>query len=216
MFQLFQFEPATPQPMTKPAMRIIGLTGGIATGKTTVSDYLATRYGWPVLDADELARSAVEPGSPVLSAIAQRFGSQLVREDGSLDRPRLGDIVFHNPAERRWLESQIHPLVRAGLEAGIADRCDRESTVVLAVPLLFEANFTDLPSEIWVVTCDRSQQLRRLMARNRLSAAQAEARIASQWPMSQKCDRADVVLQNTQSLDYLVTQVDRAAARSVH
>ncbi|TAD78441.1 MAG: dephospho-CoA kinase [Oscillatoriales cyanobacterium] len=197
-------------------MRIIGLTGGIATGKTTLSDYLATRYGWPVLDADELARSAMEPGSPVLAAIAERFGSHLIREDGSLDRPRLGDIVFHDTAERQWLEAQIHPLVRAGLEAGITDRCHHESTLVLAVPLLFEANFTDLPSEIWVVTCDRSQQLARLMARSRLSVAEAEARIASQWPLAQKCDRADVVLQNTQSLDYLVTQVDRAAARSLH
>lgn len=197
-------------------MRVIGLTGGIATGKTTVSDYLATRYGVPVLDADDLARAAVEPGSPILPAIAQRFGTHLIRADGSLDRPQLGNIIFHDPAARRWLEAQIHPIVRADLLAGIADRAGQPGPIVLAVPLLFEAQMTDLVSEIWLVTCDRAQQVARLMARNGLSHDEAIARIDSQWPLDRKVDRADVLLENTGSLADLLAQVDRALAQSVN
>lgn len=191
-------------------MRIIGLTGGIATGKTTVSDYLAERYGLPVLDADQLARSTVEPGSPLLPAIAQRFGADVIGADGSLDRPRLGEIVFQQPAERQWLEAQIHPIVRAHLLAGIAAHQGRSNSIVLAIPLLFEAQMTDLVTEIWVVSCEPAQQLHRLMARNHLTVDQAQARISSQWPLAQKMARADVVLHNQGTLPELFQQVDHA------
>ncbi len=191
-------------------MRIIGLTGGIATGKTTVSDYLAASYGLPVLDADQLARSAVEPGSPLLPAIAQRFGADVIGTDGSLDRPRLGEIVFQQPAERQWLEAQIHPIVRAQLLAGIAAHQGRSNSIVLAIPLLFEAQMTDLVTEIWVVSCEPTQQLHRLMARNHLTVDQAQARINSQWPLAQKVARADVVLHNQGTLPELFQQVDHA------
>ena len=191
-------------------MRIIGLTGGIATGKTTVSDYLAASYGLPVLDADQLARSAVEPGSPLLPAIAQRFGADVIGTDGSLDRPRLGEIVFQQPAERQWLEAQIHPIVRAQLLAGIAAHQGRSNSIVLAIPLLFEAQMTDLVTEIWVVSCEPTQQLHRLMARNHLTVEQAQARINSQWPLAQKVARADVVLHNQGTLPELFQQVDHA------
>lgn len=191
-------------------MRIIGLTGGIATGKTTVSDYLAAHYGLPVLDADQLARSAVEPGSPLLPAIAQRFGAEVIGADGLLDRPRLGEIVFQQPAERQWLEAQIHPIVRAQLLAGIAAHQGRSNSIVLAIPLLFEAQMTDLVTEIWVVSCEPTQQLHRLMARNHLTVDQAQARINSQWPLAQKMARADVVLHNQGTLLELFQQVDHA------
>jgi dephospho-CoA kinase len=191
-------------------VRIIGLTGGIATGKTTVSDYLAASYGLPVLDADQLARSAVEPGSPLLPAIAQRFGADVIGTDGSLDRPRLGEIVFQQPAERQWLEAQIHPIVRAQLLAGIAAHQGRSNSIVLAIPLLFEAQMTDLVTEIWVVSCEPTQQLHRLMARNHLTVDQAQARINSQWPLAQKVARADVVLHNQGTLPELFQQVDHA------
>lgn len=191
-------------------MRIIGLTGGIATGKTTVSDYLAARYGLPVLDADQLARSAVEPGSPLLPAIAQRFGAEVIGADGLLDRPRLGEIVFQQPAERQWLEAQIHPIVRAQLLAGIAAHQGRSNSIALAIPLLFEAQMTDLVTEIWVVSCEPTQQLHRLMARNHLTVDQAQARINSQWPLAQKMARADVVLHNQGTLLELFQQVDHA------
>ena len=119
--------------------RIIGLTGGIGTGKSTVSHYLTTAYHLPVLDADIYAREAVQLGSPVLKAIAQRYGSDILLADGTLNRRQLGQIVFSSPDERRWLEQQIHPYVRDRILAEINTlERSHSPTVVLVVPLLFE------------------------------------------------------------------------------
>lgn len=191
--------------------RLIGLTGGIATGKTTVSDYLAEKYHLPVLDADLYAREAVAVGSPILQNILARYGDRVKAADNSLDRKALGDIVFNNPVEKRWLESQIHPFVR--------DRFSQEleqiasDTVVMSIPLLFEANLTDTVTEIWVVSCDRSLQIQRLQQRNNLTRAQAEARIDSQLPLAEKIALADTALQNNNNLQGLYEQVDRAIFR---
>lgn len=189
--------------------RIIGLTGGISTGKTTVSNYLADVYKLPVLDADVYARDAVQPGSPVLEKIAARYGSNILLPDGTLDRPQLAEIIFRNPSERRWLEDIIHPYVRDRFLAAIACISD---TLVLVVPLLFEAQMTDLVTEIWVVSCDRQQQIDRLMQRNSLSVEQAEARINAQMPISEKCQLADLILDNSSSRKMLLRQVDAAIA----
>lgn len=189
--------------------RIIGLTGGIATGKSTVSGYLHQRYGLPVLDADDYARQAVAVGSPILGAIAQRYGPALLLPDHSLDRAKLGEIVFADAAEKRWLEQQIHPFVRQRF-AQVMAALGPVPTVVHAIPLLFEANLTDQVSEIWVVTCSLAQQQQRLMARNPLTAEQARARIASQMPLAEKAARADVVLDNSTSVAALFSQIDQA------
>src|SRR4028119_238274 len=188
--------------------RIIGLTGGIGTGKTTVSNYLASRHQLPVLDADIYAREAVQLGSPILSEIIKRYGSSVQLPDGTLNRKRLGEIVFSNPSERLWLEQQIHPYVRDRLLAELDPLT--VPTVVLVVPLLFEAGMTDLVTEIWVVYCSYQQQLERLMQRNGLSLEQAEARINSQMPIQEKCDRADVILDNSSTPEALLKQVDTA------
>lgn len=189
--------------------RIIGLTGGISTGKTTVSNYLADVCKLPVLDADVCARDAVQPGSPLLAQIAARYGSKILLSDGTLDRPQLAEIVFSHPSDRRWLENLIHPQVRDRFTAAI----DRMSnTLVLVVPLLFEAGMTDLPTEIWVVSCDRQQQIDRLMQRNALSIEQAQARINAQMPIEEKCQQADLVLDNSSSREMLFAQVDAAIA----
>lgn len=196
-------------------LRIIGLTGGIATGKTAISNYLADRYGWRILDADIYAREAVRPGSPILSSIVERYGASLLLPDGNLNRPELGNIIFCNPAERQWLEQQIHPEVRRRFVEATQSYIARSPLVstntlplVLAVPLLFEANMTDLCTEIWVVYCSPSVQLERLMKRDGLSVDLANARINSQFPLEQKCQKADVVLDNSSSLDSLFVQVD--------
>lgn len=188
--------------------RRIGLTGGIATGKSTVSDYLAQRHQLPVLDADIFAREAVAVGSGILDTIAQRYGHAILQGDGTLNRPQLGQIIFGDAAEKAWVEAQIHPYVR--------DRFAQEllllpstATVVLSIPLLFEAQLTATVTEIWVVHCDATQQRERLMARNNLSRAQAQQRIAAQLPLAQKCAAADVVLDNTGSRDRLYGQIDR-------
>ncbi len=189
--------------------RIIGLTGGIGTGKSTVSNYLTERH-LPVFDADIYARVAVQPGSAILSQIAARYGGSILLPDGSLNRQRLGEIVFNNPDERSWLEQQIHPYVRQRLENDLNSISQPDATVVMVIPLLFEARMTDLVNEIWVVYCSPTQQLERLIERDRLNLAQAEARINSQMPLQEKCDRADVVLYNTSTLPALLKQVDLA------
>lgn len=192
--------------------RIIGLTGGISTGKSTVSHYLATAYQLPVMDADIYAREAVQLGSPVLQAIIERYGSDILLPDDTLNRQQLGQIVFGNPDERRWLEQQIHPYVRKRFVEGIHEFPGQ--TIVLVVPLLFEAGMTDLVTEIWVVRCSEQQQLERLMQRDKLTLDQVQARINSQMPIEEKVARADVVLDNSSSLEGLLKQVNEAIKRT--
>lgn len=193
------------------SQRIIGLTGGVGMGKSTVSNYLASRYYLPVLDADIYARQAVDVGSPILQRIAQRYGENILQADGSLDRRRLGDIVFQQPDERRWLEQQIHPYVRDRMLQDAQTLTDQPA-IVMSIPLLFEANLTHLVTEIWVVMCDRNQQIQRLMERDQLSQEQATARIQSQMPIEEKMAQADVVLDNRTNVDGLLKQIDAAIA----
>lgn len=195
----------------QPFQRLIGLTGGIAMGKTTVSNYLATVHKLPVFDADVYAREAVEPGLPVLVEIAERYGAGVLLADGTLDRHRLGDIIFSSPPERLWLEQQIHPHVRDRLiEAtrALAMKNTQPPTVVLVIPLLFEARMTDLVTETWVVRCPKEQQMERLIQRDRLSLQQARVRIDSQMSIQKKAAHADLVLDNTSTLEHLFQQVD--------
>lgn len=189
--------------------RQIGLTGGIATGKTTVSNYLKNKHKLPVFDADIYAREAVEIGSDVLNQIVRRYGSDLLLSDRSLNRPKLGEIVFSQPQEKQWLEAQIHPQVRDRLFREIA-ALPEQSTAVLVIPLLFEAQMTDLVTEIWVVSCPGDRQIQRLMERDGLTLDQAKARINSQMPLAEKCAQADVVLDNSSTIEHLIQQIDVA------
>ncbi|WP_254568952.1 dephospho-CoA kinase [Oscillatoria sp. HE19RPO] len=189
--------------------RQIGLTGGIATGKTTVSNYLKTYHQLPVFDADIYAREAVEIGSEVLNQIVRRYGKDLLLPDRSLNRPKLGEIVFSQPSEKQWLEAQIHPQVRDRFFREIA-ALPQQSTAVLVIPLLFEAQMTDLVTEIWVVSCPGDRQIQRLMERDRLTLDQARARINSQMPLSEKCAQADVILDNSSTVAHLIQQIDVA------
>lgn len=188
--------------------RLIGLTGGIATGKSTVAKYLAETYKLPILDADIYARDAVAVGSPILNAIAQRYGDDILLSNGELNRQKLGEIVFKNQNERLWIESLIHPYVRERFNQEIANT--PAETLILVIPLLFEAGITDVVTEIWVVSCSESQQLERLMQRNNLNLEQAQARINSQMPLAEKITRANVVLDNSQTLEKLLAQIDIA------
>ncbi len=201
--------------MSDPIVRAIGLTGGIATGKTAISNYLADTYKFPILDADIYAREAVHPGSPILNSIVERYGALILLPDGNLNRLELGNIIFCNPAERQWLEQQIHPYVRRRFVEGtqsciaaLSQVSQNTLTLVLVVPLLFEAQMTDLCTEIWVVYCSPEVQLARLLKRDGLSGDRALARINAQMPLAQKCQKADVVLDNSSTLDSLFLQVD--------
>ncbi len=191
--------------------RVIGLTGGIATGKTTVADYLANSYNLPILDADIYAREAVAVNSPLLEQIVKRHGEEILLTDGSLNREKLGEIIFNDEQERLWIDSLIHPYVGDRLSLGIKETS--AETLVAVVPLLFEAGMTDLVTEIWVVTCSKKQQLERLIQRNQLTLEQAQARINSQMPLTEKTKKADVALDNNSNVEKLLQQVDIAIFR---
>ncbi|CEJ44928.1 dephospho-CoA kinase [Umezakia ovalisporum] len=193
--------------------RIIGLTGGVATGKSTVANYLASTQKLPIFDADIYARDAVDIGSPILGRIAQRYGEQILLPNGSLHRENLSAIIFTQPEERLWVESLIHPYVLRRFQEAIAQSLSQE--LMLVVPLLFEAKMTNLVTEIWVVLCSESQQLERLMQRNALTQEQAQGRINSQLSLAEKAARADVILDNSSNLESLLKQVDTAFATNI-
>lgn len=185
----------------------VGLTGGIASGKTTVSDALR-RHGAVVIDADVLAREVVGPGTPGLAAVAQRFGAEVVAADGRLDREALGRIVFADPRARRELEAIIHPVVRARA-AQIEAAADRDAVVVHVIPLLVETGQHDDFDVLVVVDAEPGRQLERLHRRNGLDTAAAQARLDAQAGREDRLRVADVVLENDGTTDDLVRQVDR-------
>ena len=195
----------------RPKLLVIGLTGGIATGKSTVAGRLK-ELGAPVIDADRLAREVVEPGQPALAEIAKAFGNEVLQPDGSLDRARLGAIIFSDAAKRRRLEEIVHPPIRQRMEACIdALRKEGASPVVICdIPLLFESKesmrFVD---KVAVVYATKEQQLARLMQRNGLSLEEAKARIEAQIPIEQKVERADYVIDNSKEHEETIAQVDR-------
>ena len=148
------------------------------------------------------------PNSQIWRQIIKRYDSTIQLPDGSLNRKVLGEIIFNNPTEKSWLEGKIHPYVRDRfLSEGQQLKAD---TVVLVIPLLFEAKMTDLVTEIWVVSCSEQQQLGRLIERDRLTLEQARARIQSQLPLSTKIAGADLILDNSSTLDNLLFQIDTA------
>ena len=186
--------------------RRIGLTGGIASGKSSVGRLLEAR-GWPVLDADQYAREALAPNTAAAKAVAEHFGAA-VGDASALDRSALGRIVFNDADARSWLEGLIHPLVRERFQQEL-ERHSQAPVVVLMIPLLFETGLEALCSEVWLVDCEPHQQLERLMLRNGLNAADAQARLAAQWPLSRKRPLADRVIDNRGSADDLAAAVNR-------
>jgi len=176
--------------------RILGITGGLGTGKSTVASYLINQ-GIPLWDADLVARQLVLPGTAPLEAISQRYGEQVLTE-GQLNRAALGAIIFTEPKERQWLEELLHPLVKADAQSWL--QAQSAPTVALVVPLLFEAQMTDLVTEIWVVACRPEIQQQRVRARDHLSEIAFAQRLASQWPLAEKIRLAQVVLDNNGSL----------------
>ena len=183
----------------------VGLTGGIASGKSLVAAELAAR-GATIIDADVLAREVVEPGTPALAAIIERFGADLV-QDGQLDRTRLAQIVFADPLARRDLERIVHPAVRA--RAAELERAAGDAAVVVhVIPLLVETGQQENFDLVVTVDADHETQVQRLMARNGFTRAEAEARIAAQASREERTLVADLVLDNTGSVKQLREQID--------
>lgn len=187
----------------------IGLTGGIATGKSTVSDMLAER-GAAIVDADKIAREVVTPGHPVLDEIVREFGQAVIREDGTLDRQQLGEKVFGDEAARKRLEQIMHPAIRALMleRMQAAESKDPHILVVVDVPLLYESDIAHHFQEVMLVYAPRSLQLKRLMERNGLTQEQALHRIEAQMDIEQKKKRADIVIDNSGSIRETEAQVD--------
>ena len=190
-----------------PPQRRIGLTGGIASGKSSVAALLEER-GCPVLDADVYAREALAPGTSASNAVVARYGER-IKKDGTseIDRAGLGSIVFNDPNERSWLEQLVHPIVQRRFDDALRSLPDAP-IVILMIPLLFEAGLEAWCSEIWVVRCTELQQRERLMARNNCTEAEAMQRIAAQWPIDIKAQRADSVINNSGLIDGLQDQLD--------
>ena len=190
-----------------PPQRRIGLTGGIASGKSSVAALLKKR-GCPVLDADVYAREALTPGTSASNAVLARYGKRVIKNGASeIDRAGLASIVFNDPNERNWLEQLVHPIVQRRFDDALRALPDAP-IVILMIPLLFEAGLEAWCSEIWVVRCTALQQKERLMARNNYTDTEATQRIAAQWPIDIKVQRADSVINNTGLIDDLNDQLD--------
>jgi dephospho-CoA kinase len=183
----------------------VGLTGGIASGKSAVAAELAAR-GAIIIDADVLAREVVEPGTSALAAIIDRFGPQVL-SDGQLDRTRLAQIVFGDPLARRDLERIVHPAVRARA-ADLERAAGRAAVVVHVIPLLVETGQQEDFDLVVTVDVDHETQIKRLIARNGYTRAEAESRIAAQASREDRRIAADVVLDNTGSVAQLREQID--------
>ena len=197
-------EPDRARARNKKSLRV-GLTGGIASGKSVVAAELAAR-GAVIIDADVLAREVVEPGTPALAAILDRFGMQVLK-DGQLDRAWLAEIVFADPSARRDLEQIVHPAVRA--RAAELERAAGDAAVVVhVIPLLVETGQHEGFDLVVTVDADHETQIQRLMARNGFTHAEAESRIAAQASREDRTLAADVVLDNTGDMAQLTEQID--------
>ena len=186
--------------------KVIGLTGGIASGKSTASAYIEEQ-GFKVLDADMYARKVTEKGSPGYQKIIEAFGTGILDEDGNIDRPALGRIIFNDPDERQKLNGISHPEIRRMMNAD-RDEYVKENHVFLDIPLLFENGLDEQCDMTVTVYVTEENQLKRLMARNRLTKEDAAARIGSQMPLSEKKNLSDRVFDNNGDKAELFRQID--------
>lgn len=174
---------------------VLGVTGGIATGKTTVVDIFRS-HSFPIVDGDVVARKVVEPNEPGLAAIVAHFGPTILLPDGCLNRKRLGQIIFNDETQRKCLNEILNPFIRQEIldqmEAG-----KKNSPLVIAdVPLMYEGHYDQYMDEVAVVYVDEATQIQRLMKRDLLTEAEALSRISSQWPIEKKKALADIVFDN--------------------
>ena len=195
-------------PGEKTTQRRIGLTGGIASGKSSVGRWLEQK-GIPVLDADVYSRRALAAGTEASRTVLTRYGAQVASStsDG-IDRAALGRIVFKDRSERQWLEELVHPLVHQAFSSDLSEHSE-DPVVVLMIPLLFEAGLERLCSETWVVSCSPKQQLARLIQRDGLSELEARSRISSQIPLEQKEQMADHVIDNSRTHVELIRSLEK-------
>ncbi|HFV7334103.1 TPA: dephospho-CoA kinase [Staphylococcus aureus] len=175
--------------------KVIGLTGGIASGKSTVSELLSV-FGFKVVDADKAAREAVKKGSKGLAQVREVFGDEAIDENGEMNRRYMGDLVFNHPEKRLELNAIIHPIMRDIMEEEKQEYLKQGYNVIMDIPLLFENELENTVDEVWVVYTSESIQMDRLMQRNNLSLEDAKARVYSQISIDKKSRMADHVIDN--------------------
>lgn len=188
-------------------MFIIGLTGGIASGKSTVSQYLSG-LGAVIIDADKIAREVVAPGQEAWHGIVTYFGKDILQADDTLDRIKLGNQIFADRNKKKALDELTHPQIKQKIMEKIATyKSAGNRIVVLDIPLLFEVGWNALADETWVVYVDREMQQKRLMERNQFSKEQAEKRMQSQMDLKEKAKLATFVIDNSYDLEYTKKQI---------
>ncbi|VXB90651.1 dephosphocoenzyme A kinase [Bacillus sp. 349Y] len=191
---------------------IIGLTGGIASGKSTVSAFLQDK-GYTIIDADLAARMVVEVGQPAYLAIVEAFGKGILQENGQIDRAGLGAIIFNDQSKRNLLNGIVHPAVRSMMLSHKDEAIENgKQTVIMDIPLLFESDLTWMVDRTIVVTVEEDVQLSRLMKRNELTEEEAASRISSQLPLREKAEKADAVIDNNGSVEDTLKQVEELLA----
>ncbi|KAI0705892.1 CoaE-domain-containing protein [Cytidiella melzeri] len=194
-------------------MLVVGLTGGIATGKSTVSAQLKS-FGFPVVDADLVARQIVEPGTPVLARIVQHFGEDILHPDGTLNRPKLGSIVFNDESQRLVLNGITHPAIARNMFWSVVTYWLKGHRIcIVDNPLLIEGGMYKWMGKVVVVYCSPEIQMQRLRTRDSSTVEAASARIKAQLPTAQKLDYADIVVDNSGSPQDLQIQVDSLVRR---
>jgi dephospho-CoA kinase len=180
---------------------VVGLTGGIASGKSTVSNLLREK-GFTIIDADLEARFAVEVGEPAYNEIVAYFGTEVLQANGEINRPKLGEIIFNNEEKRKKLNSIVHPAVRRRMNKKREKAIENgEKLVVLDIPLLFESKLTSMVDKVLLVYVDAETQLKRLMDRNHYSKEEALSRIKSQMPLTDKIALSDAVIDNNGTIE---------------
>ena len=186
--------------------KIIGITGGIASGKSTVTNFLREK-GFQVVDADSVVHQLQKPGGRLYQLLVHHFGQEIILENGELNRPLLANLIFSNPEEREWSKQTQGEIIREELAALRDQLAQTEAIFFMDIPLLFEQDYSAWFDETWLVYVDRDVQVERFMKRNQLSKEVAESRLAAQWSLEKKKDLASHVLDNNGSRDQLVTQV---------
>lgn len=193
---------------------VLGVTGGIATGKSTVINVFK-ELGFPVVDGDVVARLVVEPGQPCLTALTDFFGEEILLDTGVLDRRKLAEIVFSDEEKRKKMNAVMDPFIRREIEAEIKEAKKKSPLVVADIPLLYEGGYQQYFDAVAVVYVTPALQLERLMKRNSYTEEEAQHRISSQWPIDRKKELADIVFDNQGSIRQTKEQVLSWLKRSI-
>lgn len=186
--------------------KIIGITGGISSGKSTVTNFLRQR-GFQVVDADVLVHQLQAPGGRLYNILVEHFGNQVVLKNGQLNRPLLASLIFSNPEEQEWSKETQGQVILEELAALKNQLVQTEDIFFMDIPLLFEQGYESWFDEVWLIYLDRETQIERLMNRDKLSLEAAESRLASQWPLDKKKKLATHIIDNSGSLDQLLSQI---------